>query len=278
MVADAESALMGAAARRDILVQGPRPEAVAEGEAKVVRARAAEAAAAAKVELMVVAAPIDGVVEKVLCHPGEMLSAGAVAAEVLDAAKVLVTADVPAAEAAEVREGQAAWVSVEGGSPAAATVAFVGAATSPATGLVPVTVAGEGLALRPGAVARVEIVVAKVDGALAVPTGAVVPAEEGPSIAVVREEKGKKKAAVLQAKVGLRDPAAGLVQVEAEGLEAGDLVIVSGAYSLPDGQPLKIEEASRDAAKEAPKAGEDPEGHGKEPAGEPARPEGEAKK
>jgi multidrug efflux pump subunit AcrA (membrane-fusion protein) len=262
-VEEAGIGLRAAEARRDVLLQGPRPEAVTEGEAKVARARAAEAAAKARLEYLLLASPIDGVVSKVLAHPGQLLAPGGVAAEVIDPSVVLVTAGLRASEAAEVRAGQAAMVAADGagGGPRPGIpgkVAFVGPEASAATGLIPVGVLGSGLL--PGTAARMEIVVATVEGALAVPEAAVVPYEEGQALAVIRDGK----VAIVHPKVGLRDEAAGLVQVEAEGLRAGDLVVSAGAYSLPDGQPVKIEEAEE---KGKPAGGE------KEPE-ETAEPEG----
>ena len=60
--------------------------------------------------------------------------------------------------------------------------------------------------------------------------------QEEPTLAVVRDGK----AVHLHPRLGLRQ--GGLTQIVVEGLAAGEKVITRGAYDLPDGTPVKVEE------------------------------------
>jgi RND family efflux transporter MFP subunit len=238
---EAQIAGRSAESRREILIAGPRPEAVAELEARVAKSASEVEAAAARLAYYELRSPIDGVLDRIHCHPGQVLAAGAPAAEVVDPGELLVTGGVSPPEAAQLREGQAARVRPGGPGPAGdsapleGTVHSVGVQTDPSTGAVPVRVLVKNPAgrLHPGMLVSVEIVAGDVKDALAVPDRAVVPAEEGLTVALLKDGK----AVVVPVKAGLRQ--SGLTQIEAEGLKAGDAVIVSGAYNLPSGTPVK---------------------------------------
>jgi multidrug efflux pump subunit AcrA (membrane-fusion protein) len=232
----------------EILLLGPRAEAVAEMEAKVAGARAAVEAAEARAACFHLTAPRDGVLDRILCRTGQVLAPGTVAAIVIDLSEVYAMAGVGPAEAARLRPGQEALVSGDKGGgpekdarrPLPGKVVSVGLEASAATGLLPLLVLvpnPEGR-LRLGISVEVEVVVGTVKDALAVPEAAIVPSEKGSSVVAVRDGK----AAVLSARTGLRQ--GGLVQVEAEGLKPGDLVVTQGGYNLPDGKPLKVEAAT----------------------------------
>lgn len=251
---DAQLSRKMAEAKRDALLLGPKPEAVAETEAKLVRAEASLNSAAARLSYFTLTASREGTVNAVLCHPGQVLPAGTVAAEVLDNSEMLVTVFVPPRDALRLSEGLDATVSAlnlatkeQEGSPAlAGKVVFVASEASADTGTFPVRVhvsSPEGR-LRLGVVMSVEIVL-KMEEALAVPDEAIVNTEDGLTIFLVRAEKAVPLHPILGLKSG------GLTQVTCEGLKEGDLVITSGAYDLKEGAPVKVEKAP--AASEASK-------------------------
>ena len=89
-------------------------------------------------------------------------------------------------------------------------------------------------ALVPGAFADVEIVVRRIEGALAVPSRAVIPELGGKKVFVYEDGKAQPR----PVETGLRT--AELVEVT-EGLEPGDRVIVTAIQRLRPGLPVEIE-------------------------------------
>jgi len=263
---DAQLALKTAEARQEVLTLGPKPEAVAEMQARIARADAAVETARTKLTYFELKAPRPGIVNRIACHPGQRLAAGTLAAEVVDPSEVIVTVWLPARDIGLIRKGQNArvsGVSSESGSsgrgssettsnfqlstldpqpnnrdrPLVGEVVFAGWQANSETGLLPVRVgvANRGGQLRLGMVIAVELVVDRVADALAVPEAALIPADAGTTLVVVRDGK----AVVLKPTVGLRQN--GLVEVIVEGLHAGDLVVTEGGYNLPDGTAVSVD-------------------------------------
>jgi membrane fusion protein (multidrug efflux system) len=88
--------------------------------------------------------------------------------------------------------------------------------------------------LVPGAFADVEIVVRRIEGALAVPNRAVIPELGGKKVFVVEEGQAQPR----PVETGLRT--ADLVEVT-EGLEPGDRVIVTAIQRMRPGAPVEVE-------------------------------------
>ncbi|MEX2185171.1 MAG: efflux RND transporter periplasmic adaptor subunit [Pirellulales bacterium] len=242
-VRDAELAEQAADQRRKALLQGPTPEAVHEAETKVARAEAAIAGTETRLKYYSLAAPRVGVINRVTTNPGQWLTVGTLVAELIDADNVLVQVGVPAAEAWRVKVGQTAAVSPRGvngaaaGEPLAGKVAFVGLEAQAANGLVPVNIRvdnAEGK-LRLATVAAADIVVDSLANVLAVPERAVVPSEEGAVVMAVRDGKIE----VVAVEIGARDQ--GLVQVTSPDLREDEVVVIGGAYNLPEGTAVTSE-------------------------------------
>jgi RND family efflux transporter MFP subunit len=249
---DAKLARQVAEGHRTVLMLGPKAEAVAEVEAKIARADAAIMSAETRLAYFTLTSPRPGYVEKINCHPGQLLAVGTVAAEVLDWSQVRITVGVPARDAALLRNGQEARIlddhdaldaasheaagHEEEEEPLVGKIVFIGAEATSETGTVPVHVhvSNHDQRLRLHTVVALEIVVNVVPDALVVPESAVVELEEGPTIAIVHEGKAE----ILHPKVGLRQH--GLIQVIDDELHAGDLVITRGGYNLPEDTPLKV--------------------------------------
>lgn len=240
-LADAAAAFQSAQAKLDLLVAGARPEAVAEAEAKVARAEASAAASAARLTYFTLTSPLHGTVEAIHCRPGQSLAPGALAVEVIDTTRLIITATVPAADAARVKPSQPARILIdpsEKDCPAIeGRVGSVGAQASAVTGAFPIRVLIDNAdgKVRSGMVVRVEVAVGTAADVLAVPDAAILASEEEPTIAVIRGGK----AALLHPRFGLRQ--GGLTQVTIDGLSAGELVVTRGAYDLPDGADVMVE-------------------------------------
>jgi membrane fusion protein, multidrug efflux system len=100
-------------------------------------------------------------------------------------------------------------------------------------------------ALLPGAFADLELVVEEIDGALAVPSVAIVPELAGRTVWVVDGGRASQR----PVETGLRTDAA--VQITG-GLAAGDTVLVSGMQVIRAGQPVQVTELT--ALGDAPEA------------------------
>ncbi len=92
--------------------------------------------------------------------------------------------------------------------------------------------------LVPGAFADVEIVVRRIEGALAVPNRAVIPELGGKKVFVVADGEAQPRSV----ETGLRT--AELIEVT-RGLEANDQVIVSAIQRLRPGLPVQVQESER---------------------------------
>ena len=218
-------------------VDGTSEKAIQEAQQQLAGARAELASAQAALAQVQLATPLDGVVARVNVQPGQTVDPNMVVAEIVDLGRLAVTTDVPTVEAARLKAGQAAEVFAEGSDQAAASgsVSFVGPSVDPKSGAVLVRVAlAKDSGLRPGQFVRVRIVCEERAGRLAVPRDSVVKADNTQVINLVEGNQAKQKVV----KVGLRDGA--LVEVEAEGLKEGDLVVTAGAYGLPKETKVKI--------------------------------------
>ncbi len=85
-----------AEAQLQVTLIGPRPEAVAEAEAKIAVAEGAVAFSKAHLDFHTIRAPIDGVLESLSCHPGQTIAIGTPIGEVVDTQQVFVSVDLPA--------------------------------------------------------------------------------------------------------------------------------------------------------------------------------------
>src|SRR5207237_121380 len=127
------------------IMLGPRPEAVAEAEAKIKTAEGAVEFSKAHLDLHTIRAPIDGVLDSLTCHPGQTISIGTTIGEVVDTRQVFASVWLPARSASSVRVGQATRVKPSDGSEGdegvmSGKVAYKGRVADPQTGNLPVHV------------------------------------------------------------------------------------------------------------------------------------------
>ena len=230
-----------------VIMIGPKPEAVAEAEAKVKTAEGAVEFSKAHLDYHTIRSPIDGVLESLTCHPGQTVAIGATVGEVVDTRQVLALVYLPANAVLEVRVGQQAQVRTvdsrpDANEPASAKapvtqgkVQFVGRIADPQTGNLPVRVLidnPKGL-LTVGQTVGLTITVAEQKGILEVPAGSILDLGEGPVLTVVREGK----TALLHPEVGASH--AGWVSITGTDLKEGEPVVVEGGYNLPEGTPVE---------------------------------------
>ncbi len=264
-LAQAKVQQQSAEAAYQVLMLGPRSEAIAEAQAKIDEAQTAVASSQAKLDLHTIAAPIGGVLDSLNCHPGQTLTVGMTVGQVVDSQRVFATAWLPVRAAQRIRPGQSAQVEADQIATSAdakaadsdkandadesashrlaleGSVVFVGRVVDPQTGNVPVRVAVDNTdsALAIGQIVDVSIAVTKPSDTLAVPLEAVHhTAGEEPLITVVREGV----AVVLKPHLGTVSD--GWVAVAGTDLQPGEPVIVEGAYNLPEGTAVTIADRS----------------------------------
>ena len=199
--------------------------------------------------------PIDGVVADRSLWPGEMASAGSPVITVMDVTRVTARAHISHADAALVRMGDKATISVPGvGDDVPAKVTVVSPALDPNSTTVEVWVeaANRGEQLKPGASARVTIVVQTVDDAVVIPASALVTDSDGGTSVILAGKDNKPES--KDVKVGIRD--GDKLQIT-EGLSGGERVVTVGAFAISREDPDVLKKTTLEI--QAPKSSEEKE-------------------
>jgi multidrug efflux pump subunit AcrA (membrane-fusion protein) len=200
--------------------------------------------------------PINGVVAERASYPGEMATAGTPLLIVMDTSAIIAKVHIPHQDAALLKVGDAAELTapgIEGTIPAKITV--VSPATDPNSTTVEVwaQALNKKNQLRPGTTAQLSITAQKVEGALIVPSYAVVKQPEGEGVALM--VAGADNRAHLQAvQTGIQN--GDEVQI-LSGVKPGQQVVTTGAYGLPDNAQIKIEQPPAPAKDEPGKTTSD---------------------
>jgi HlyD family secretion protein len=191
--------------------------------------------AAAQFSYSEIRSPINGVVTDRPLYPGEMAAA---------------RAHIAQQSAALLKIGDNATVTAPGiDSPFAGKVSLVSPALDPNSTTIEIWVLVKNPKgrLKPGSSVRMSMVARSVPDALAIPVAALLTAQDGTTSVMVAGSDGR--AHQKPVKIGIRD--GDRVQI-IEGLSAGDRVVGSGAYGLPDNS--KITDAAAAAATDKPAA------------------------
>ncbi len=199
--------------------------------------------------------PIDGVVTDRPMYAGEMAAAGTPLITVMDTSQVIARAHIPGADAAVLKAGDQAEIRVPGlEKPVEGKVTVVSPALDPNSTTVEIWVqaANPQHSLRPGTSVTLSMVAQTVKDAVVVPAVALLTAADGGTTVMVVGTDGRAHQKTV--KVGIRQ--ADDVQIT-DGLQAGEHVVASGAYGLPDNTKIKIEAAPQ-PSEEKPSGGEKP--------------------
>ncbi|MGE0042350.1 MAG: efflux RND transporter periplasmic adaptor subunit [Vicinamibacterales bacterium] len=212
-------------------------KAYQEASGQLAIARSELAAAELQRRLLDVPAPISGTIVSMTTRTGDAIDPATVLAEIVDLDRLVVTASVRSVDAARVKPGQDAELSIgdpPGGAagpaaaPTTATVDYIGPEVDPATDTVQVRARlPRGAALRPGQFVTVRIVAESRADRLAVPVDSVVRMDGGTAIALVSGDTATMTPVTLGITEG------GLVEVSGAGVVEGGTVVVQGAYGLP---------------------------------------------
>jgi HlyD family secretion protein len=192
--------------------------------------------------------PISGVVADRPLYPGEMATTGAPLLTVMDISKVIARAHIPQPEAALLKLGDQATIATPGEpEPVQGKVTIISPALDPNSTTVEIWVQAKNPAqhLKPGTSVRVSMLAKTIPDALVIPAPSLLTAEDGKTSVMVASSDGR--AHKREVKVGIRQR--NEVQI-VEGLQAGERVVASGAYGLPDNTKITVEQPN--AAPETP--------------------------
>ncbi len=209
-----------------LAAEGTSQKSYQQAELELNTARSELAAAKTELSLLEIRAPLAGTVVRITARLGQAVEPNAVLAEVIALDRLVVTAQVPSRDAAELKPGQPViWGD---GSAAAGKLVVVGKDIDPRTDTVLVRASvPAGAGLQPGEFLKIRIVSEERRDVLAVPEESVVPGPEGGTVLMLVEGD---KAVPKPVKAGLRD--AGLIEIEGEGLAEGAVIVTTDAYNI----------------------------------------------
>ncbi len=190
--------------------------------------------AQAQLDLSLVTAPLSGTVTRVNAKAGQAADLTTVVAEVMDLNRLAVSAEIPSAEANDLKSGEP--LEVLGEHPATAELSFVSPNVSKENDTVLVhALLPKDSGLRPGQFVSLRIATTVHTNCLAVPVESVVTDENGKSVVAI--VKGDEETQ-LPVQTGLREN--GLVEITAPEIKEGDVVVTVGAYGLPEKTKIKV--------------------------------------
>jgi HlyD family secretion protein len=195
--------------------------------------------AAAQLSYSEIHSPINGVVADRPLYPGEMAAAGTPLLTVIDISQVVARAHIPQPEAALLKAGDAASVAVpDENAPVEGKIVVVSPALDPNSTTVEVWVQikNPGLRLKPGTSVQVSMLAQTIPGAVVIPAAGLLTAQDGSTSVMLVDADDHAHARKVRA--GFREDES--VQI-LDGLQAGERVVASGAYGLPESSKVKAE-------------------------------------
>lgn len=196
--------------------------------------------------------PIDGVVTDRPLYPGELATSGTPLLTVMNISQVVARAHIPQQQAALLKTSDAATVTAQGIDqtfPAKVVLVSPALDANSTTVEIWVQLKNPKERLRPGSSVEVSMTARSVPDALAIPAASLLTAQDGSTSVMVAGTDGKAHQQAV--KTGIRE--GDRVQI-IEGLQAGERIVGSGAYGLPDNS--KITEAATTPEKTNQSSGE----------------------
>jgi len=204
-------------------------------EAENFLRQAEENLAAARTELayLQIRSPLCGLLARIEVVPGQTIEPSRPLAEVVDLARLVISARVPSSQAKWLQVGQEAELIPE--AKTRARLFFISPEVDPQTDTVLVRLSlPPDSGLNPGKFVGLRILGEVHHDCLAVPIESLVREREKEYISVVENGYAIRK----QVTSGLRDQ--GLVEISGAGLKAGQTVVTTGAYTLPEKTKIRI--------------------------------------
>ena len=251
------------------LVAVAKDEQMKTAAAQVAAARSHYQSLQAQVTYSRILSPISGVVADRPLYAGELASPGTPLLTVVDISRVVARVNVPLKQAAIVRAGQSAILTLQDSKePLEGKVTVVSPASDPNTTTVQVwiEIANPEGRLKPGIGVHAVIVAEVFKAAAVVPAAAILPGEEGGDavVTVSSDSRAHRK----KVELGVRE--GGKVQI-LNGVQPGDEVVIVGGMGLDDKQKVKVVDTTVKEAEDEDENG-DSEPGGKEQKKDEAKP------
>jgi len=217
-------------------------QALKSASGQLAAAKGKYLAAQAALHYSEIRSPIDGVVTDRPQFAGELATANQPLMTVMNVSKLIAKLHIAQTEAATLKVGVPAEISLAGlDETVPGHVTLVSPALDPGSTTVEVWV--ESLkpnpALKPGISVHLSLTAKTVKDALVVPAAAVFKNAEGADFVMLAGSDDKAHLRTVTA--GIRSATTAQI---VDGVKAGDKVISSGGYALPDGTAIKVEEAA----------------------------------
>jgi HlyD family secretion protein len=208
--------------------------------------------AEAQLSYSVIHSPIDGVVTDRPLYAGDLATANQPILTVMNLSRLIAKSHIAQSQAAALKVGDPAELRIPGvDEPVKGHVTLVSPALDPGSTTIEVWVEAvkPNPGLKPGVTVELTMTAKTVKEALVVPTPAVFKNNEGANYVVIAGSDGHAHIKTIQ--VGVHN--AEFSQV-ASGVTAGEPVITSGGYALPDNTQIKIEAPGAEEKESADKA------------------------
>jgi membrane fusion protein (multidrug efflux system) len=206
-------------------------------KAQAEQAKAGLELAQANLEKAVIRAPFAGVVTSVRATKGELANPGVPLLQVVQLSEVKVIADVPERDVPHLSVGGRVNMTLEAfpGRHFEGTISEVGLVANKTTRTFPVEILVDNTdgQLRPGMLARVQLVRSQLSNVVVVPRDAVLDQLDGKTIYVEQGGKALRRPVQLGA-------VRGRFAVVASGAAAGDKLIILGHRQAVDGQSVSV--------------------------------------
>jgi HlyD family secretion protein len=199
------------------------------------------AGAAAQLAYTEIRSPIDGVVTDRPSYPGETPAPGTPLLTVMDTSSVVARTHIPQSQAAALKPGDAATINAAGDVHVPGKVSLISPAVDANSTTVEVWVeaANPDGRLRPGTTVTVSMVGQTMNDAVVIPAAALQKTPEGGDVVMIVNQNRARQVAV---ETGIRQ--GDRLQI-VKGLSGGELIIVKGAYALPDNTQVKVAAAEQ---------------------------------
>ena len=202
-----------------------------------------------------ITSPMDGVVTDRPLYEGDLATANQPILTVMNTSRLIAKAHIAQAEAAVLKIGNPAEFKIPGlDEPVKGHVTLVSPALDPGSTTIEVWVEATkpDPALRPGMTVEVSMTAKTVKDGLVVPASAIFKSADGADYVVLAGADGHAQQKIVQ--VGIRNGE--LAQI-VSGVIAGDAVISSGGYALPDKTQIKVEAPAKEEKEAGDKAGKE---------------------
>jgi membrane fusion protein (multidrug efflux system) len=230
-----------AARSSELLERGVvRKSEVDELQARWIVSRANLRVAETNLDRTSVRAPMSGVVNELVKERGEFVSPGDTVAQIVAVDRVKVAIQIPEKDIRFIRPGMTIRVAVDSleGRDFAGKVTYISEIADTVTRTTPIelTLDNAGGALHAGMIVRCRISRRTLSDVVMIPLASVIPLENGRVVYVVEEGKAQRREVTLGMIRGTE------VQI-LQGLDANDLLIVTGQRLVGPGQQVNIQNA-----------------------------------